>query len=99
MSMSCKKEMVNHPDHYNKEGRPECIDEMVQLYGVDFALIWCIMTAHKYCYRIGDKDAVEQELGKIEWYENWVRSHIDMATDRVTVDLIWNGYLEFNDRL
>ncbi len=63
------KEMVNHPSHYCRPGRKECIDEMIDLYGVEATEQWCRMTAYKYHYRMGLKDDVAQEVGKAEWYE------------------------------
>lgn len=48
-------EYVNHPKHYNKEGRKECIVEMEEIFGRDALIKWCRMTAYKYRYRCGDK--------------------------------------------
>lgn len=63
------KEMINHPQHYNRPGRKECIDEMIDLYGIEATEQWCRMTAYKYHYRMGLKDDIAQEVGKAEWYE------------------------------
>lgn len=63
------KEMVNHPSHYCRPGRKECIDEMIDLYGIEATEQWCRMTAYKYHYRMGLKDDPAQEIGKAEWYE------------------------------
>lgn len=63
------KEMVNHPQHYNRPDRKECIDEMIDLYGIEATEQWCRMTAYKYHYRMGLKDDIAQEVGKAEWYE------------------------------
>ena len=63
------KEMVNHPSHYCRPGRKECIDEMIDLYGIEATEQWCRMTAYKYHYRMGLKDDITQEVGKAEWYE------------------------------
>ena len=64
------KEMVNHPSHYCRPDRKECIDEMIDLYGVEATEQWCRMTAYKYHYRMGLKDDIAQEVGKAEWYEH-----------------------------
>lgn len=64
------KEMVNHPSHYCRPGRKECIDEMIDLYGIEATEQWRRMTAYKYHYRMGLKDDVAQEVGKAEWYEH-----------------------------
>lgn len=75
--MSSENEkMVNHPKHYNLSGRKECIWEMVDLFGMQITIIWAILTIYKYRYRLGNKDDPTQELGKINWYENWVEDHI-----------------------
>ena len=63
------KEMVNHPSHYCRPDRKECIDEMIDLYGIEATEQWCRMTAYKYHYRMGLKDDIAQEVGKAEWYE------------------------------
>lgn len=64
------KEAVNHPSHYNIEGRKECIDEMIDIWGAENTALWCEMTAYKYQYRKGEKDGnpINQELVKIQWY-------------------------------
>lgn len=64
------KEMVNHPSHYCRPDRKECIDEMIDLYGIEATEQWCRMTAYKYHYRMGLKDDIAQEVGKAEWYEH-----------------------------
>lgn len=64
------KEQVNHPAHYNAPGRKECIEEMIDIWGVEAAILWCEMTAYKYEYRAGTKDgnSEEQDLAKRKWY-------------------------------
>ena len=73
------KEMVDHPDHYNLPGRKECIDEMVDIYGLSSTCVWCLETAYKYCYRAGEKDgnSKEQDYAKIKWYLNWCYKNIN----------------------
>ena len=58
-----QKEMVNHPKHYCK-GKYECIDVMVDLFGVEEVKIWSKITAFKYLWRLGEKDDVIQETKK-----------------------------------
>ena len=65
--MEDKKEMVNHPDHYNN-GNMECIDGMVGAFGNDEVRIFCKLNAFKYLWRLGHKDEEAQEVGKIKWY-------------------------------
>ena len=62
-----EKEMVNHPSHYN-QGSMECIDAIVGACGVEEAKVFCKINAFKYLWRLGHKDAEEQEIGKIKWY-------------------------------
>lgn len=71
------REQVNHPSHYNKPGRKECIVEMEEKYGPEYTAIFCLTSAYKYLYREGDKDGnpMEQDRNKAKWYfsyANWL---------------------------
>lgn len=61
-------EMVNHPSHYNLPNRKECIDEMIDIYGLKDVAKWCEITAYKYKYRAGHKGSVVEDMGKAAWY-------------------------------
>ena len=69
-----KKEMVNHPSHYQglevNGTNVECIDAMEGLKGWYNTAIFCELNAFKYNWRVGEKDIIPQELGKIAWYGN-----------------------------
>ena len=64
------KEQVNHPEHYNIEGRKECWDEFIERFGAKYTFVWCLMTAQKYLYRQGLKEdnPAEQDLNKAKAY-------------------------------
>ena len=62
-------EKVNHPVHYNAPGRKECIDEMIEKFGVDKVIAFCELNEYKYLYRHEMKNGVE-DLQKAEWYRN-----------------------------
>lgn len=68
-------EMVNHPSHYNQEGRKECIVEMEELFGKFETAKWALITAYKYLYRAGAKEgnSFEQDMDKVEWYIRYVK--------------------------
>lgn len=61
-------DMVNHPSHYNLPDRKECIDEMIDIYGLKDVAKWCEITAYKYKYRAGHKDSYTQDIQKATWY-------------------------------
>ena len=67
-----KKEMVNHPLHYQglevNGTNVECIEAMKGLKGWYNTAIFCELNAFKYSWRVGEKDMIPQELGKIAWY-------------------------------
>lgn len=69
-----KKEMVNHPSHYQglevNGTNVECIEAMEGLKGWYNTAIFCELNAFKYNWRVGEKDMIPQELGKIAWYGN-----------------------------
>lgn len=61
---------VIHQSYYNKSGKMECWDEIASVLGNDGALNFCLGSALKYGYRMGDKEGnpEEQELEKIKVY-------------------------------
>lgn len=69
-----QKEMINHPLHYQglevNGTNVECIDAMEGLKGWYNTAIFCELNAFKYNWRVGEKDMIPQELGKIAWYGN-----------------------------
>lgn len=54
--------------HY-AENRLQAIIKYERIYGTLGVMIFCEITADKYRERLGKKDAIEQELIKINWYE------------------------------
>ena len=60
-------DMVNHPAHYTKQGKIECIEVLEQLdsAGHDFHAL----TAIQYLWRYRDKGGAE-DLEKAVWYIN-----------------------------
>lgn len=73
--------MVNHPAHYTKAGHKECIEEMIDLYGIEYVAIWCKLTAYKYKYRAGLKEGntARQDYKKMQWYTNKYYELADQA--------------------
>lgn len=62
-------EMVNHPAHYNKPGRKECIVEMLEIFGTEAVQAFCELNAYKYVYRSELKGGQEDQ-DKAMWYLN-----------------------------
>ena len=64
-------EQVNHPAHYQVGGR-ECIDVMVEQFGVQAVIDFCKCNAFKYKWRAGLKpdNPYDQDMAKARWYEN-----------------------------
>jgi len=60
--MTNKKEMVNHPDHY--QGNKFEVIDIIE----DFKLGFHLGNVVKYVLRAGKKDATAQELEKARWY-------------------------------
>lgn len=67
-SNKINSEMVNHPSRYNLPDRKECIDEMIDIYGLKDVAKWCEITAYKYEYRAGHKGSVTEDMSKAAWY-------------------------------
>ena len=67
-----EKELVYNPSHYNHEGRKECWDEMIEIFGEPAVAIFDVLSAYKYHYRAGSKDGnpADQDMEKIKNYMN-----------------------------
>lgn len=56
---------VNHPAHY--QGKYECIDEMIALFGRHAVMDFCRCNVYKYRYRAAAKNG-QEDLDKANWY-------------------------------
>lgn len=65
---------IDHPQHYNADGRLECIKEMELMFGPCEVASFCKLNAYKYFYRAGSKEgeAKEKDLAKAQWYLDYV---------------------------
>lgn len=61
-----KTEAVDHPAHY--QGKNECIDVMIAMFGVEAVKAFCKCNAYKYRFR-SDKKNGQEDVNKAEWYE------------------------------
>ena len=63
-------EQVNHPSHYLKGGR-ECIDVMVDEFGIEAVINFCKCNVFKYRWRAGLKEgqSADTDEQKALWYE------------------------------
>ena len=62
-----KNDPVNHPKHYT--GKYECIDVMIELFGVEAVKNFCACNAFKYIWRFREKNGIE-DVKKADWYLN-----------------------------
>lgn len=60
-----KADSVNHPAHY--QGRHECLDEMVALFGMEAVKSFCRCNVFKYRFRAAAKNG-QEDLEKAENY-------------------------------
>lgn len=56
---------VNHPSYY--QGKYECIDEMILLFGEEAVKTWARLTVYKYKRRWTGKNG-QEDLDKADWY-------------------------------
>jgi hypothetical protein len=64
-------EQINHPAHYLKGGR-ECIDVMIEKFGVQAVIDFCLCNQFKYEWRAGLKEGNSEETDrqKAKWYSD-----------------------------
>lgn len=59
---------VDHPSHYN-HGQYECINEMIELFGVEAVIGFCKCNNYKYKSRAPFKhEDNKEDLEKADWY-------------------------------
>lgn len=71
-------DIVNHPQHYNRDGAMECIDEMIAVFGKDIVACFCLCNVWKYRYRASDKGH-EEDLSKSDYY---MAKYKELITER-----------------
>lgn len=77
---------VDHPAHYQRDGRRECIEEIHEALG-DYGMIcFCIGNAHKYMYRKGLKGDAMVDLRKAGWYLDYGKEILGSDYARMTDD-------------
>lgn len=75
-SSKINSETVNHPSYYNLPERKECIDEMIDIYGLKDVAKWCEITAYKCKYRARHSSSFTnfvQDMHEATWYMDKVR--------------------------
>lgn len=63
------KDNVNHPSHY--QGKHECIEVMIAMFGIEAVKGFCKCNAYKYRFRSDRKNGLE-DIQKAEWYEDYL---------------------------
>ena len=88
MEMERRIEEAIRPSHYN-QGNIECIDAMVSAFGEYSTAEFCKINVFKYLWRLGQKDAEEQEGGKMKWYlDKYLELKKKGLTERQIKDLL-----------
>lgn len=95
-------DMVNHPQHYNREGAIECIDEMITVFGKEIVACFCLCNTWKYRYRASEKGHKE-DLDKSDYY---MSKYKELITERsilgfestITVDELKDTVKELMDK-
>lgn len=69
---------VNHPEHYNV-GKYECIDVMVELFGIEATQNFCELNAFKYLWRGDRKQNKSKDIEKAKWY---LDKYLELESDK-----------------
>lgn len=56
------------PNHYNIQGRKECIEEMLDMFGAEHVRAFCLLNVQKYLYRYEEKNGTE-DINKAKEYK------------------------------
>lgn len=71
------EDIINHPNHYNRENAMESIHEMELIFGKQAVMHFCLCNVWKYRYRAADKNG-EEDLKKSDWY---MRKYQELAQE------------------
>ena len=63
---------VNHPSHY-KTGKYECIDVMIEVFGIEKVKAFCELNSFKYLWRSGHKGAEKEDIEKAACYLDYFK--------------------------
>lgn len=91
-----KKDMVNHPSHYEKgHGHIECIDLLEELCSGYFGIAAMEIGQFKYLYRCGSKsdsalslkEKAIEDIGKVIWYMKnlYTKARLRVARDTSSI--------------
>jgi len=69
---------VQHPSHY--QGKYECIEEMIELFGINAVISFCKCNVYKYRFRATNKNGQED----IEKAENYMSILFDLEKRKRT---------------
>jgi len=70
--MAIKHPLVNSKSkHYTHPEGVESIEYLEKMFTKEEMMVWTKITAMKYRMRIGKKDSIEEEMEKINGYENY----------------------------
>jgi len=71
------EDIINQPSHYaNGTDNFECIDMMTAVFGREHMQYYCLQTAFKYIWRMGNKDSLEDDARKAEWFLKRYKTYI-----------------------
>ena len=68
------EDMVNSPKHYAGDSI-ECIDAMVQQFGIENVRMYAKINSFKYLWRCEKKGKPKQDLEKAAWYLLFANGH------------------------
>lgn len=81
-----KKQLTEHPKHYNRKDAMECWDEMELIWGSEALILFCEMNAWKYRYRAAEKDSPDVDLKKSDVYMKKayeLKNRVNYAVDSI----------------
>lgn len=88
-----KMDNINHPEHY--QGKHECIDEMIALFGVDAVKAFCRCNIYKYRYRANRKNGAE-DIAKADWYMDKLTELENSSSFGEEIDFTTTTYFKQN---
>lgn len=81
-------EMVDHPSHY--KGKYECIDVMIECFGIEEVKSFCKLNSFKYLWRSKKKKKEKEDLEKSRWYMNKFKE-LEKISQEIEQDMLYDN--------
>ena len=91
--MEKRYDIIEKPEHYNRDKAIECIEEMIAVFGKKAVANFCLCNVWKYRYRANAKNG-KNDLEKSDWY---MKKYMELKEEKFPTSTTITGTLLPNE--